>query len=280
MARFSSTSLSRFQLYLAGNLLFALIIVSCNLSCQSAKVADTVSTTPNIILKLDDLWFEDGLVHPGWVQVFDFLNRENVTATIGLVCNSLEEGDSSYFNWIKARQAEGHEIWHHGYCHCKPQVEGEEKREFRGTNADYQAQHLMQAQDLAREKLNLDLRTFGAPYNSTDVYTAQALDQIPEIKVWLYKETDAPSKKYVMDRIPDVNIEYPVHIPDFTQFKAGYEKHQSAEVLVIQGHPRSWVEDPSRFEEFKRIVLYLKAEKVHFTTPYGYYQQDLNEQSH
>ena len=254
-------------------LFLGLVMLFCGASCAVQKKQVAESTPPQVILKLDDLWYEDGLVHPGWVQVIDFLQEQEVVGTVGVVCNSLEEGGDDYFQWIKDREAEGHEIWHHGYCHCKPVVDEEERREFRGTSYAYQYDHLLRAQQLAEDKLDIIFRTFGAPYNSTDNNTARALDSLPEIKIWLYKETSAPTSKYVFERIAEVNIEYPVHIPDLAQLKAGYEQHETEPVLVIQGHPRSWWEEPARFETFKQIVLFLKAEGVQFTTPYSYYQQ-------
>ncbi|MEL7117916.1 MAG: DUF2334 domain-containing protein [Bacteroidota bacterium] len=241
-------------------------------SCSSSKFFKGDADQPFVVLKLDDLWYEKGLVHPGWLQVVDFLNKEKVRGTIGLICDSLEEGNEDYFQWIKDRQAEGYEIWHHGYCHCKPTVDGEEKREFRGTSFEYQVEHLLKAQRLGKVKLDIEFKSFGAPYNSTDEFTAKALDQIPGLKVWMYKETKAPTNKYILKRISEVNIEYPVHVPDFEQLKAGYNKHKNEPILVIQGHPRSWVDDPARFETFKQIILFLKEEKVQFTTPYSYYQ--------
>ncbi len=241
-------------------------------ACKGPQNLATNADKPLIVLKLGDLWYERGLVHPGWQQVIEFLNQEKITGTIGLVCDSLEEGDSTYFQWIKNRAAEGYEIWHHGYCHCKPKVDGIEKREFRGMGYAYQAGNITKAQRLAQEKLGITLRSFGAPYNSTDEFTAQALAQIPDIKVWMYKETEAPTDKFVIKRIPEVNIEYPVHVPDFEQFKTGYNQFRGESILVIQGHPRSWVEDPGRFETFKQIVHFLKSEGVRFTTPYAYYK--------
>ena len=226
---------------------------------------------PAVILKLDDLWYEDGLVHSGWQQVVEFLNEEKVTGTIGLVCESLTEGSDDYFHWIKEREEEGFEIWHHGFCHCKPMVDGEERREFRGTSAAFQKENLQHAHKLSKEKLGITFHTFGAPYNATDEHTAKALDDLPDIKIWLYKETEFPTDKFVLKRIPEVNIEYPVHVPDFERLKAGFEKYRYEPVLVIQGHPRSWVEEPKRFEAFKKIVLFLKGEGVHFTTPHDYY---------
>ncbi|PTM12781.1 MAG: hypothetical protein DA408_09240 [Bacteroidetes bacterium] len=242
-------------------------------TCATSHKLPEATSKPAVILKLDDLWNEDGLVHPGWIQVMDFLNQEDIVGTIGLVANSLETTDTAYFAWINARQKEGHEIWHHGWCHCKPVFADVAQPEFRGTPATYQLDNLAKAQHLAQEKLGLTLHTFGAPYNSTDATTATALAQLPDIKVWLYKETAAPTDKFLLPRISAVNIEYPVHQPDFAQFKAGYDQFKSEPVLVIQGHPRSWVADASRFQEFQKIVLFLKAAGVVFTTPYAYYQR-------
>ncbi|MEO0340288.1 MAG: DUF2334 domain-containing protein, partial [Bacteroidota bacterium] len=216
--------------------LLAVSILLCFSSCSSQRFFQGAEDKPFVILKLDDLWYEKDLVHPGWQQVIDFLNKEKIQGTIGLICDSLEDGDEAYYKWIKDREKEGFEIWHHGYCHCKPQVDGEEKREFRGTSYAYQLDHLTRAQQLAEDKLGLIFRSFGAPYNSTDASTAKALETIPELKVWMYKETKAPSSKYMLNRISEVNIEYPVHIPDLEKLKAGYEKYKNEPVLVIQGH--------------------------------------------
>jgi len=241
-------------------------------ACNPSKQFQVGQTSPYVILKLDDLWQEEELVHTGWLQVVEYLNEEKVTGTIGLVCESLENADAEYYKWIKDRSEEGYEIWHHGYCHCKLQQNGMQVREFRGTDYTYQATHIVEAQQLAKDKLGITMRSFGAPYNSTDSLTAIALELIPDIKVWMYKETPWPTSKYVLPRIKEVNIEYPVHIPDFEQFKAGYKQYKAEEVLVIQGHPRSWVKDPSRMATFKDIIAFLKSEGVHFTTPHAYYQ--------
>jgi cobalamin biosynthesis Co2+ chelatase CbiK len=115
------------------------------------------------------------------------------------------------------------------------------------------------------------MKTFGAPYNSTDSKTIEALEQNLELKIWMFKETNIETNKFLLNRIPEVNIEYPVHQPDFKQFKIGYEQFKEEPILIIQGHPRSWTEDEDRFENFKKIIFYLKDEGVTFTTPYEYY---------
>lgn len=145
-------------------------------------------------------------------------------------------------------------------------------REFRGTDLAFQLENLNETQRLASEKLGMTLRSFGAPYNATDANTLEALATIPELKVWMYKETAGDTEKLVLKRIKKVNIEYPVHVPNFQQFKEGYEQHEDENLLVLQGHPRSWVEDAERFKNFQQIIRFLKSKKVRFITPYDYYQ--------
>ncbi|MEM1119116.1 MAG: polysaccharide deacetylase family protein [Bacteroidota bacterium] len=249
------------------------ITLLCAITCISywaCNPTKSVTSKPKVILKLDDLWYKNGQVHEGWIAVMDFLNEQKVTSAIGIIGSSLEKGDDPYFQWIKQRHAEGHEIWHHGYCHCKPTVDGQQVREFRGTSYDYQLAQLQKTQQLAKDKLGLTFTTFGAPYNSTDTSTVEALEKMPELKIWLFKETATPTDKQILKRIKPVNIEYPVHIPDFAQFRLGYESHQKEPILVIQGHPRSWSEDPERMNNFRQIILFLKAEGVEFTTPSKY----------
>lgn len=226
---------------------------------------------PFVILKLDDLWCKNDIVHPGWEIVVDFLNSHQVKGTIGLIGSSLEKDNPEYFAWIKQREAEGYEIWNHGFCHCRMKENGTDIREFRGKELEDQTESIFKTQQLAKEKLGIILHTFGAPYNSTDEYTSKVLEENSDLKVWMYKETKTPTSKFLLNRIPEVNIEYPVHQPDFEKFKAGYDKFKTEPILIIQGHPRSWTKDENRFENFKKIILFLKKEGVTFVTPYEYF---------
>jgi peptidoglycan/xylan/chitin deacetylase (PgdA/CDA1 family) len=239
--------------------------------CSSLKEVSKLDTKPYVILKLDDLWCKNDKVHLGWQKVIEFLNMMEVKGTIGLIGDSLEKDNPAYFQWIKKREKEGYEIWNHGFCHCRTTENGTEIREFRGKNLKDQLESILKTQQLAKEKLGITMKTFGAPYNSTDSKTIEALEQNLELKIWMFKETNIETNKFLLNRIPEVNIEYPVHQPDFKQFKIGYEQFKEEPILIIQGHPRSWTEDKDRFENFKKIIFYLKDEGVTFTTPYEYY---------
>ena len=86
-------------------LYLALLLIKTN--CSFLRNEQSSKSVPFIILKLDDLWFEDGLVHPGWIQVVAFLNEEKIKGTIGIIGNSLEVDNEKYFAWIKNRYNEG-----------------------------------------------------------------------------------------------------------------------------------------------------------------------------
>lgn len=245
------------------NIRIITILIFASLNCSAPKP----NITQKIILKLDDLWNKEGTVHQGWEEVITYLNKNKIKAAIGIIGESLEIEDKEYYNWVKRRHNEGHEIWNHGYCHCKPIMNGKTVSEFRGTSLKYQYDQLKKTQSLAQKNLGITLTTFGAPYNNTDSITAIAIDSIPIIKNWFYKETDHHSTKIVYPRISSVNIEYPVHKPNFKQFLKGYLENQNQEIITIQGHPRSWISDPNRMIEFKKIIDYLVDQGVTFTTP-------------
>ncbi len=239
------------------------------LSACASVTPRAPSDAPMVVLKLDD-FRADGPVHPGWEEVFRFLNEENVIATVGMIGQGLEKPDPRAVNWLLAQDARRHELWNHGYCHCRSGEGADHVREFRGAPFAEQQAGITRTQRLGKDVLGISFTTFGAPYNSTDASTALALAEHDELAVWMYKDTSqsaAPTDKQQLERIADVNIEYPVHIPDFEQFSAGYAAHREESVLVIQGHPQSWVEEPERMAQFKRIVLYLKADGVRFVTP-------------
>jgi peptidoglycan/xylan/chitin deacetylase (PgdA/CDA1 family) len=237
------------------------------MGCGAAKTPAAATTAPQLILKLDDAWFEQGLVHPGWLEVFAYLNERNIVATIGLVGGKTEDAPAAYYDWLRSQAERGHEIWNHGWCHCKP---GDTLREFRGTGYDYQLDQLQKTQAIAKEKMAITLTSFGAPYNSTDEATERALAAIPELTVWMYPHEGRSTEKIILPRIAEVNIEYPVHQPDFARFREAYLANLDKEVLIIQGHPRSWHDQEGRMAEFRKIIEFLRQRNTVFTTPARY----------
>jgi len=248
-----------------------LLALAGALAACAATPARPATSAPMIVLKLDD-YFPDTSVHPGWDEAFRFLNAEGVLASVGVVGQGFERPDPHAIQWLLDQHGRGHELWNHGYCHCRSGKGEADVREFRGSSFEDQLRAISRTQALGRDVLGISFTSFGAPYNSTDASTALALARHGELSVWMYKDTShkaAPTDKRLLDRVAEVNIEYPVHIPDFDQFLTGYAANRDKQVLIIQGHPRSWGDEPERMEEFKRIVRYLKADGARFVTPMG-----------
>ena len=225
----------------------------------------------SIILKLDDVGAEGAQTAPAWQETFAFLNDEGVTATLGLSGKDLEHPPEAFLTWLSQQADAGHEIWNHGYAHDRPPEAqpptGRQGAEFCGMPFAHQLAALNHTQALAHERLDLTLTTFGAPFNATDEKTAVALDAIDELTVWLFKETDCPTTKHVVARIPGANLEFPVHKPDFDAFLTGFNANRQHPLITLQGHPNSWFDDRSRFENFQKIVRHLRDEGAQLVTP-------------
>jgi peptidoglycan/xylan/chitin deacetylase (PgdA/CDA1 family) len=226
---------------------------------------------PYIIIKADDLRQVNGRAHARWKKFADFIKARKIKASIGIIGNSLEGNNPDYINWIKDQQATGlFEFWNHGYVHEPWQENGQKVQEFKGTSYETQKQHFQKTQTLAREKLGVPFTTFGAPGNAADDNTAKVLNEVPEIKVWLYGNDKNPSGKIVLDRVYPVNIENPLFLPSLDKFVEGYNKYPKREYFVIQGHAAKW--DEARFEQFTKIVDFLIAQNAIFITPSEYAQ--------
>ena len=144
------------------HIIFTAVFIFTTFACSEKQKDQPSHSPPYVILKLDDLWFEDGLVHKGWIQVVDFLNKEKVKGTIGIIGSSLETDDKGYLNWVKTRHQEGYEIWHHGFCHCESIKDEKQIREYRGEGLEEQCISIEKTQFLAKQKLGITLRSFGA----------------------------------------------------------------------------------------------------------------------
>ena len=212
----------------------------------------------SVIIKADDLVYDkENDVNERWQQFADFAVKENIHVSAGIVGSSLEKGSSEFFEWIKKYSRTGlFEFWNHGQLHKRTIMDGKNISEFFNRTVEEQVAYLKQSQKLAVEKLGFKFETFGAPYNWCDENTALALAEFPEIKVWLYAPKNIKTDKLTLERVPMLNIEYPVHNANFYYFFNNYYFYSNTNVVAIQGHPLSW--DEHGMEQYKMIIDYLK----------------------
>lgn len=224
---------------------------------------------PIIIIKADDM----RNVNSRWERFVNLIESQQIKASIGIICISLDSDDQEYFDWIKSVNGRGFiEFWNHGLIHQSWESDGITYREFQGTSYEYQRSHIETAQELAEDKLSLTLMTFGAPFNATDGNTAIVLEENPDIKIWLFGPSDMHLNNMMILNRSEVNLEYSGSerkVPDFEKFKADYERNLDLDYIVLQGHPKAW--DEHNFEEFESILNYLKGKGSIFMTPFEYF---------
>src|SRR3989442_461566 len=74
---------------------------------------------PVIIIKVDDLRQVNGRVPGAWLRLVDFLKSRKIKASIGIICQTLQDATPQYAQWIKDQQASGQiEFWFHGWDHA------------------------------------------------------------------------------------------------------------------------------------------------------------------
>ncbi|MCJ8013528.1 polysaccharide deacetylase family protein [Paenibacillus sp. KQZ6P-2] len=227
---------------------------------------DSKSDSQWIILKADDLIYDSVHTLPaGFNKFIEYISRKQIKASLGIIGRSLETDVTAYFDALQEIHSSGlFEIWNHGYQHLLRgrKVRGEMFDEFQNTSSEYQYDNMLKTQQLAKTKLGITLRTFGAPGNAIDDNTVKAIEQIDEIKVWLFGK---PSGKLVLYRYCD--IEYPTLKPDYSKFVEHYTTQR--DYLVLQVHPKEWSKED--FMEFEKIIDFLLTKDVAFITPYDFY---------
>lgn len=219
-----------------------------------------------IVLKLDDVTAQGGRgnapVSPRWQRLTDFIEKNHLKASYGIIGWSLEQDNPAYFAWIKELHRKGTiEFWNHGY---RDRKNGDKAGEFEGPLSEQKAA-LEKTQRLAKEKLGIELRAFGPHWSGTNGDTAEALAGFPEIKMCFYDPKGA--KQFVFERV--LVLENPTFVPDFEKFKQLYEKNAKHKAcLALQGHPNAW--DDERWGGFVKIIEFLKGKGCVFMTPSEY----------
>lgn len=239
-----------------------IMIMTSSLAIGNAPAA------PLVVLKLDDMNVTEGKVPERWQRIIRFAEERRMKTSIGIIGNSLEGDHPGYVSEIKRAAATGlFEFWHHGFDHRRWQENGTTLYEFSGTGKEHQSRHFQLGQDLAKQKLGITYQTFGAPFNTTDEVTIEVLSASPEIRVWLQGDTKQPAGKLVVTMVDNVNIEQPVHKPNFDAFVKGYEalKGNHPPVLILQGHPNSW--DDAAFDQYTQILGFLDAKGCRYVFP-------------
>lgn len=213
--------------------------------------------TLKIIFKCDDL-----LNLSDNVLLFDkIVSDTGIKASWGIVGRFLKQStDDKYIKWIQDKHNSGqYEFWNHGFYHYGNTYE------FKKASVLSQYRYLRRTQRLAKKRLGITMRCFGAPANNISKKTALALLFCHDIKAWFY---GLKCSKYIFTR--SVEIEFPVGHVNFEKFKNAFIKWgKKHDLIVYQLHPNMW--GTQDFLEFKSVVDFLKQEHIEFVLPRDIY---------
>lgn len=250
------------------HILIAVLAICCAslAAADPAAPAAATSTTPIILLKLDDL----RRITPQWKRCTEFLAAEQVKASYGILCDALETSDPTFEAWVKDLHDKGQiEFWSHGYT--TKVVEDKDKGtkgDWVGTGYDYQLKTMLRCQELFQQRFGFPFAAFGPHTYQVDDDTWKAMEQLPALKaVWSFAPKDPKqTSKFLIVRRGELNVEQPLFVPNPEALQKAFEaKGRSLEYISLQGHPNQW--DDKRFEAFKTLVLYLKAQGCRFMGP-------------
>lgn len=223
-----------------------------------------------VIIKLDDFGCgpNGAPLDPKGVRVTEELKRRGLPASLGIVGRYFEWGNPNYVNWLKTNaRANGglFDYWQHGWTH-QMNIRWKDGKtyvaEYAVPDHAYQQENFEKAQRVFTEKTGLVLDGFCAPCGVITEETRRLLRAHPEIKTWLYGDTERPEGKFVFRRI--CNLECRVGVVETAPFVSQYKNQRTRDYLMLQGHPMLW--DDRSFAAFCRIVDRLVEDGWIFTT--------------
>jgi peptidoglycan/xylan/chitin deacetylase (PgdA/CDA1 family) len=226
-----------------------------------------ISTTKSqiVILKLDDL---TASTLNAFQKVYDIIIEKDIKAGFGIVANSLEYNESHQAYYEAVKKLAGNlriEVWNHGYTHA---LNGTISGEFFNTPYDQQYESFKRAMELIASKCGVEVHSFGAPGNRVDSSFIKVIRQFPQIKVFMLPSLiDNNSSQLLLSN--RVDMESTTGMLEYDFFVKKYNQNEGLPYMVLQGHPGMW--DEARFEDFIKIIDFIKMRGCTFMTPYEYF---------
>jgi len=221
-----------------------------------------------VVLKLDDIGVKNGVCVAK--PVMDYLLQKNIKASYGVIANRLDgTALSTLGKYIEAKNTKGEnivEIWHHGYDHTNNNTAAN-LHEFKGTSYGFQKTHFNKADSLVKERLGIQMHSFGSPFNAVDSITLKVIAENPNYKSLMFFWGSLGKEPQLTRLNNRVDLENGVGNPDYDYFVKDLAKHADYKksFIVLQGHPNQWNE--AKIEQFKKVIDYLIKQRFEFVLP-------------
>ncbi|MCC6981633.1 MAG: methyltransferase domain-containing protein [Bauldia sp.] len=228
------------------------IIVSTPAETRGARLKGFKHRTA--IIKADDLGSEPVL--DCWWRLLEALDRRGVPISAGVVAGRIgHHPDGVLSRLVLQLRQGGHEVWNHSHSH----------RDFGTLALADQVDDLRQSQATIGEIFGARPHVFGAPFNSMNEATIQALEANSDFSAVYFARY--PTR---LETVPYFNLCPPEVVsgyyrqPDFAEFLPRYGRRQDQRPIVLQVHPPAWSEHG--LHEFIHIVDWLIERDWQFVT--------------
>ncbi len=224
-----------------------------------------------VFIRLDDF---GGLGNKNASKTLDSLLKRKIKFGIGVIANKINKNTAKgYPRYLALENDYGQkliEVWYHGYDHSSNNTPGQSK-EFKGTSYDFQDTHFTLGDERVREILNVQMHTFGAPFNASDNNTIRVIKRHTEYKVLLGGKGPSLYKNGILYLNNAVRMEDGTGNVDYQYFMWQYtaRKVNGENIMVLQGHPWAW--DTAKLKDFLKIIDRLKQDGAIFMLPYEFY---------
>lgn len=218
-----------------------------------------------VIIKADDI----RCPADGWNRFFELSRAKGVKVSAGIICDSLQNDQPDYFDWLRTLQATGLvEFWNHGWDHKRwVNDRNEQIREFAGTGYAHQKKHFTDAQEIMKKILGAPPVAFGTPYNASDSDTARVMKEDPDMRLFFcYEPQDLGDKTVARMNLRGESDG--TGKPNFEKFKETYMQNEGLTFTALQFHPNNF--DEERLAEYGKIIDFLTAEGWIFMLPSEY----------
>ncbi len=236
------------------------------------------------IIKADDFKYNN--ISNSWLGFLNCINDLKIPAALGLIGKSLESNKPERYNNKVLELIANHEIFAHGYHH--------DLREYLDHSVEEQKKSIIQTLELIKNKLNLSVRTFGAPGNNISKNTKEALIVSP-VNIWLYgmdwerlnlnkrnfefEYSDMNKSKYKNKYLCTFNTRLSLFlnksIPgncNYHELLNRYQNKRSSPLIMGQIHPAIWSDfDLNELKKFLKFVL--DEDEHKFITPQKYFEK-------
>ena len=230
-----------------------------------------------IILKFDDF---SVYTYPSYEKLRQILKEEGITGSIGIIVSPMDksyapvrEDIKNYdVKWNIAKRlidrckADGIEFWHHGYLH--------NESTYSTKSYEEQLEDFKKGYDIMTNDLEIELASFGSPYNnSTDVTIRMIKENFPQIKVLMLVNGKYEIPNGMVNLNKSCQMETSSSKIESDMFIENFDMCKDKDYMVIQTHPCSWDTNSGydSWSEFKKCIKYMKENGVVFMTPMQYY---------